>query len=58
MCQVYVVGANGKKYKLGEPTPRMTLETTNKLFGALDALAGKIGRLRSIYVEPVEAHKI
>ena len=50
-CQVYAIGNNGRKYKLGEPVPRMTLETTNKAFAALDSLAAKAGGLKRIWVE-------
>ena len=53
LCQIYALGQNGRKYKLGTPVPRITLETTNKAFSALNILAIKAGGLKRIWVEPV-----
>ena len=57
LCQIYAIGANGKKYRLGEPVPRITLETTQKAFHALNMLATKAGGLKRIWVEPVVPEK-
>ena len=61
LCQCYVATSDGRKFKLGEPAPRVVMETTNKLFYALQRLTHVLSqdgsKIKAVYVEPVDSGK-